>query len=524
MPTIPNDMVGWALIALITFALLVAWLFSSARVRRLAAERDVLREQLSTVRQDLATQTAKREGFEQQCVALESEIKVVRNSEIGAKQSLASANANSDSLQEALNRGNARIDDLSREGAEIRQARDDALLSVVDAKKDLEHAKSLHEETKKFLEDAGKNLTTQFQAVSAQVLEQRGKVLGEQHVERLGAVVQPLSKHIKELEDKLALAETSRAEDRGSVVNMIQNLASAQTMLLTEASKLTNALRGNVKTRGNWGETLLDQVLESSGLVEGQNYRKQISGRDDDDGTILRPDVIVYLPDNRSIVVDSKVSLAAHDRFVNAEDDSAAAKALAEHVQAIRARINELHEKNYSKAFGVGGLDFVLMFVPIEGALAAALQERPELQTEALNRKVALVSPMTLHIALRTIEYLWRMDKLSHSMDSIVDKGRLVYDEAVRLGEALLELGGKLDGSKKAYDELYSKLLDPSRGIIRRAQELHKLGVAGKSKKRMPAELASAVDDGDQLDLAMPFDVAASDPNLALESDEDAAS
>jgi DNA recombination protein RmuC len=213
----------------------------------------------------------------------------------------------------------------------------------------------------------------------------------------------------------------------------------------------------------------------------------------------MRPDVVVDLPNDRSIVIDSKVSLSAYDRYVNAECDNTAAQALIEHITAIRSRIKELSEKNYAKAFGPSGLDFVLMFVPIEPALAVALQECPELQNEALNRKVALVSPMTLHIALRTVEYLWRLDTLSNSMEQIITRGRLVHDEAVRLGEAVIRLEKSINGSRDAFEDLRARLVHPSNGIIRRAQELYKLGVAGKSKKVMPEQLALAVDAGDCL-------------------------
>lgn len=503
--TIPNEYALWGLIALVAFVLGALFAWALVRARAHAGGRASRDAEITQFR-------VERDVLQQRCQILDSEIQSARKSDVDAKRALAAAEKAVDLYKEALDKAQTKVGQMNQEADSLQAQRQAALLDANGARKDLENAKALHEETKKFLDGANQTLTTQFQAISVQVLEQRGKALGEQHVERLGAVVQPLSKHIKDLEDKLTLAETSRAQDRGSLVTMIQNLAAAQTTLQTEASQLAKALRGNVKSRGNWGESLLERVLESSGLVEGQNYRKQVSVRDDEDDKALRPDVIIDLPDARSVVVDSKVSLIAYDRYVNAEDEVAAAQALADHVQAIRTHISDLAGKNYSKISGSGGLDFVLMFVPIEGALAAAMQQRPELQTEALNRKVALVSPMTLHVALRTIEYLWRMDKLSRSMNAIVDKGRLVYDEAVRLGDALHDLGKRLDASQGAYQALRARLLDPSRGIVRRAQELHKLGVAGKSKKKMRDELAAEVDEGDCLDEAL---------SLGIESAED---
>jgi len=457
------------------------------------------RARLASVEKMLAGETARREAIEGQHGQIAVQLEQARTEASTAGREVATARETIRALNDQLAQSTARVNQL-QETVELAKAdRDQAVLASANASKDLENATALHEQTKQFLDAAGEQLRVQFQAVSAQVLDQRGRALGEQHVERLGAIVTPLSQHLKVLEEKIVSVENARAEDRGSMVSMITNLAASSTQLQTEANNLARTLRGNVKARGSWGETILDKVLESSGLVEGRNYTKQESNRDEDDGRLQRPDVVVELPDDRSIVIDSKVSLTAYDRYVNADDEQAAAQALVDHITAIRTRIKELSDKNYAKAFGPGGLDFVLMFVPIEGALALAVQERPELQAEALNKKVALVSPMTLHIALRTVEYLWRMDTLSHSMEQIINKGRLVYEEASRMGEALLDLDKKLNASVGAFTNLQTRLMDPSRGIVRRAQELHKLGVANKSKKTMPEQLALAVDAGDHL-------------------------
>lgn len=461
---------------------------------------------LAAVQRELAAEEARRESADAQLESLTEQIRVERSVSSTAATNLATVNETVRTLREQLDTATTRVSTLDSDAETMRQARDAAILATANAKKDLETATALHVQTKAFLDNAGVQLKEQFQAVSAQVLDQRGKVLGEQHVERLGAVVLPLTQHLKTLEEKIEIAEKSRAEDRGSMTAMITNVMTASTNLQAEASQLARSLRGNVKVRGTWGEQILESVLQASGLVEGVHYRKQVSNRDEEEETNRRPDFVVSLPDDRAVVIDSKVSLEAYHRCVNAEEDSIAAQELAKLTEAVRAHIKELSDKNYAKAYGIGGLDFVFMFVPIEGALAMAVQQRPDLQTEALNKKIALVSPMTLLVALRSVEYVWRMDKLSRSMDTIIKKGRLLYDEACRVGESLNALDKSLDGSRKSFDALHAGLLDPSRGIIRRAQELYKLGVAGNSKKRMPESLALAVDAGDDLTQADPLD------------------
>lgn len=503
VPDVVAVVVGIAIGLLVCLAVLLPKLRAAkSRVGELEGQLTTSREdtaRLAGIELQFTTEKTRRESADNQNKVLNEQLGQVRSAASTAEQNFATASETVRTLREQLDASTARINTLENAAEAMRQARDAAVLATANAKKDLEAATALHEQTKAFLDNAGVQLKEQFQAVSAQVLDQRGKVLGEQHAERLGAVVLPLAQHLKTLEEKIESAEKSRAEDRGSMTTMIANVMAASTNLQTEASQLARSLRGNVKVRGTWGEHILESVLQASGLVEGVHYRKQVSSWDEDEEKDRRPDFVVFLPDERSVVIDSKVSLEAYHQCVNAEDDVVVAQELAKLIEAMRARIKELSDKNYAKVYGIGGLDFVFMFVPIEGALAMAVQQRPDLQTEALNKKIALVSPMTLLVALRSVEYVWRMDKLSRSMSKVIDKGRLVYDEAVRLGSALLKLDGALAGSRAAFDDLHARLLDPSRGIVRRAQELHKLGVTAKSKKHMPESLALAVDAGDEL-------------------------
>ncbi|MHB8742790.1 MAG: DNA recombination protein RmuC [Sulfuricaulis sp.] len=467
-----------------------------ADAQKLTNDAVALRTRLGECEATLAEVRARHEMAESQRTALDAELKVARNDLATANHDVATARETIRSLQTSLDVTKAERDERAQAAEDMRLARDQALLNAANAKKDVEQALALHEQTKAFVADAGEKLTTQFKALSAQELDQRGKVLGEQHAERLGAIVQPLSAHLKSLQDKIDLVEKQRAEDRGSTSTMLENLIKAQTMLQTEASQLAKSLRGNAKARGDWGETILRKVLEASGLAEGRDFIVQDHGKDEE-GRVLKPDIVVKLPDSRSVVIDSKVSLEAHTRYVNAENEDDAAAMLVEHVAAVRARIKELGQKNYASLYGVGCIDFVLMFVPIEGALAVAVQDQPELQAEALARKVALVSPMTLHIALKTIENVWRVDTMSKSMQDIVEKGRLLYEEASRMGEYLLKLDKALHASRESFDSMRKTVEDPSRGIIRRAMDLSNMGVAGKAKAKMPKALALAAGEQD---------------------------
>ena len=255
--------------------------------------------------------------------------------------------------------------------------------------------------------------------------------------------------------------------------------------LAQEALNLTNALKGENKTQGNWGELVLENILEQSGLRKGVEYELQATLKSNE-GKTYRPDVIIHMPQNRDIVVDSKVSLTAYERFVNAEEPQEKAKALKEHIASISSHIKELSAKNYEKLEGINTLDFVLLFMPIEGAFLLALEQDGEFFKRAYENNILVVSPSTLLVTLRTIEHIWRTQRQEEHAKKIAAEAEAMYDKLVLFVEEMKHIGTHLQKTQDSYDKAMNRLSTGRGNVIKRAQNMKALGL--KPKKELPMQ------------------------------------
>jgi len=401
--------------------------------------------------------------------------------------------------ESALIETNARLQTITAQLAEQHQA--GALLQ-----KDVEVARQREEEVRALLKSTKDAMTTEFQNVANAILEAKAKHLDAQTEKTLNAVLTPFNTQLNAFKAVVEDNHKTDIRERSSLKEEIRQLTGLNQMLGAQAQSLTEALRGQAKVRGNWGEAVLARVLEASGLREGHEFIVQQSLRDEE-GARLQPDVIVNLPQDRFVIIDSKLSLVAYERHVAAEDDESSAAALRAHVAAVQARINELSKKDYAKLYGAKTLDFVLMFVPIEPALMLALQAAPELADHAVAKRISLVSPNTLYTVLRTIDYIWRVDRTSRNREEIAKLGGLLYESAVLFAESMQEIGDKLGAATDAYKEARVRLSDSGRSVLKRAERLRALGV--KTQKAMPAGVRDELEEES---------AAASQPGLALDS------
>jgi DNA recombination protein RmuC len=271
----------------------------------------------------------------------------------------------------------------------------------------------------------------------------------------------------------------------------IGSLKELNQQMSKDAINLTKALKGETKTQGNWGEFILESVLEKSGLTKGREYVVQES-HNDEDGRRFQPDVIIRLPEGKSIVIDSKVSLVGYEKMVSAEDEAQQLIAGKEHLASLRAHIKGLSEKNYQQLHSLKSLDFVLLFVPIEPAFAAAVQLDQALFNEAFDKNIVVVSPTTLLATLRTIASIWRQEYQNQNAQEIADQGGKLYDKFVAFTEDLIKLGNQMDTAKKTYEESMKKLTDGSGNLITRVEKLKKLGA--RSSKVLPTALLNRAD------------------------------
>ena len=282
-------------------------------------------------------------------------------------------------------------------------------------------------------------------------------------------------------------------------MGQISELQKQTLQISADAVSLANALRGDNKAQGNWGEFVLEKLLEDSGLTKGREYDTQVALKDDS-GKRKNPDVIVHLPEGRDIVIDAKVSLVDYERYFHAEDEDSKQQCLRQHLSSLRAHIKGLSGKDYESLEGVNSLDFVLIFVPVEAAFMLALDQDPDMMRDAYDRGIIVVSPSTLMVTLRTIKNLWRYADQNRNAQLIADKAGALYDQFVLYVEALDDVGRHLDRSKDAWDTARKRLSLGRGNLVRRTQELKKLGA--KTKKSMPEDLDNQadLDEGDDTD------------------------
>ncbi len=336
------------------------------------------------------------------------------------------------------------------------------------------------------LERTREEMTLRFRQLSQEILEDKSRRFTEQNQLNLEQILQPLREKISGFEQQVKQTYEFETRDRIALKEQIAQLAQLNQKVSAEANNLAVALRGESKTQGNWGEMILERILELSGLENGREYETQFSARDGE-GDSYRPDAIVHLPGGRDIVVDAKVSLTAYTRVSEAMDESARAAALAEHVASVRAHIAKLGRKNYHALQGLGSLDFVLMFIPSEAAYIEAAKADPRLYETALAQNIGLVCPSTLLPTLRTVENLWKMERQSNNAKAIAEEAGKLYDKFIGFEQDLSKLGKALNTANEAYRDARSKLVDGSGNLVRKVQALKKMGA--KTTKQLPESL-----------------------------------
>ncbi|MDX1594657.1 MAG: DNA recombination protein RmuC [Gammaproteobacteria bacterium] len=351
------------------------------------------------------------------------------------------------------------------------------------------------------LENARKRMTEEFQNLANRILEEKGKAFSERSQNSLDALLRPVREQLDGFRRKVEEVHLSDTRERASLREQLEMLKQLNQQMNDEARNLTRALKGDKKSQGNWGELVLERVLEQCGLRVGQEYEVQGSYRDEDN-RLLRPDVVVHLPEEKEIVIDSKVSLVAWTRYVAAEDDAARESALRDHVLAVRNHIRSLSEKDYAHLKGVRSLDFVLMFMPIEAAFMAAFQHDEKLFGEAFEKRIAVVTPTTLLATMRTVESLWRNERQNDNARRIADQAGRIYDKLRGFLEDFERIGTQLATVQNSYDGARNKLTDGRGNLLKQVESFRKLGVS--VRKPLPRTLleeadadADAVDDDD---------------------------
>ncbi|MGN2671862.1 DNA recombination protein RmuC [Aliivibrio fischeri] len=342
-----------------------------------------------------------------------------------------------------------------------------------------EEERKASQEKIELLERAEERLKQQFENLANQLFEQKTKTVDEQNKVSLEGLLSPLKEQLEGFKKQVNDSFGFEAKERHTLVHEIRSLQQLNERMTQEAVNLTNALKGDNKQQGNWGEVVLSRVLKESGLREGHEYDIQVS-MDDEDGKRFYPDVIVHLPDEKDVVVDSKMTLVAYERFFNSEDFNQKEHALDEHLMAIRAHLRGLSKKDYHKLNGLRSLDYVLMFIPVEPAFQVAIEADPSLISDAMEQNIIIVSPTTLLVALRTISNLWRNERQNQNAKIIAGRASKLYDKMRLFVDDMEAVGGALDKANQSYQGAMNKLASGRGNLIRQAESFKELGVEVK--------------------------------------------
>jgi len=340
---------------------------------------------------------------------------------------------------------------------------------------------------KQEMENLQKKFTTEFENVANKILERNSEKFTAVNQRNMGEVLNPLKEKIQLFEKKVDETYEKGLKDQTELRAELLKLYDLNHRISEEASNLTKALKGDVKKQGNWGEVVLERILERSGLNEGeQGYQKQFSDTSED-GKRIQPDVVINLPDNKHIIVDSKVSLIAYERAVNADTEQDRQKFLKEHLLSLKNHIKGLSEKHYQTASKLNSPDFVLLFIPIEASFSVAVQEDQELFSFAWDQKVVIVSPSTLLATLRTISSIWQQENQTRNALEIARQSGALYDKFVGFIADMETIGKNLATTQKTYESAVNKLHTGSGNLVRRAENIKKLGA--KASKNLPDKL-----------------------------------
>lgn len=427
---------------------------ASARVEaveiQLAAARDHAQERIQTITQQQRNAEIQAEN---QRLALKDELETLRQKHLGASLELERSHAEAQAVQDKLQSREQEYQKLS------------------------------------------KQFSDQFENLANRIFEDKSKTMHHNNRVQLENVLNPLKERIGEFEKQIQTSNQQSTEARSVLKEQIRQLTSLNSQMLEDARNLTHALKGDSKVQGNWGEMILEKVLEKSGLTSGREYHVQ-QRLITEEGRRLQPDVVVDLPDERKVVIDSKVSLTAYERYMSAENEEERLLQSKAHLNSVRTHIKQLSAKNYEQLYGIKSPDFVLLFIPIEPAFSMAIREDNDLYLRAFEFNIVIVTPSTLLASLSTISSLWKQEYQNRNVIAIAKQAGSLYDKFFGLYNDLSILGKNLGTARRTYDGAMNKLMTGQGNLVRQVEKIKELGA--KTKKQLPKELLDkSAEDGE---------------------------
>ncbi len=450
----------------------------------------------------LATNADKIKNSEEAINDLKTEIETQKAFSAEQQQALQNREVQLATLKAQLINNEGAINDLKTEiatqkafSAEQQQELKGKAVQLATLQTQLEEEKRSSQEKVALLEKAEKNMSDAFENLSNKILKENSETFTKHNKESIGTILNPLHKQLDEFRKKVEDVYDKEAKDRTLLSGQINHLKSLNERISQDATNLTNALKGDSKKRGDWGEMILESVLENSGLRKGHEYEVQRSYENQEKNK-SRLDVVVHLPNKRDVIIDSKLSLNAYERYYAATDEAEKQQALKQHLASIRQHITDLKSKNYTDLTELHSLDMVLMFVPIEPSLMLAFEHDEGLFTEAFKSGIFLVSPSTLTLNLQIIQNMWRHEYQNQNIQEIAKQASDMYDKLNGFIEALEDIDKHLGKAKESYDKAHNRLSSGQGNLITRAEKMRKLGDL-KVKKALPESLVQQASEED---------------------------
>ncbi|MBX7182777.1 MAG: DNA recombination protein RmuC [Bacteroidia bacterium] len=440
------------------------------------AQLEQFKQQINVQGLELAKHQEKASYLEKELEAKKSETSLLRTEKEGLSRFVEKAEIQEKELEER-----------KAELVQLRTEKDNLDRRLTESVAKFREQETRMSEQKQELENLQKRFQTEFENIANKLLKQNSEEFTKVNEKAVGDLLLPLKDRLKEFEKKVEDTYEKESKQRFALEKEIKTLAELNQQISKEATELTNAMKGQNKLQGNWGELILEKLLEQSGLRTGIEYTVQAEGMrlENEEGRRFQPDVIINLPENRHLVIDSKVSLLAWNDLTNAETEERKLLAQNELVKSLKTHINGLHDKHYHNLGGLNSLDFVLMFIPIEGSFSAAMQLEPNLFGFAWEKRIVLVTPTTLMATLKTIASIWKHEHQNQNAMEIARQGGALYDKFAAFYEDMQKIKRNLDLTTKSYDEAMVKLQGRG-GLSSRAQSLKELGV--KASKKLPPE------------------------------------
>ncbi|GAA4272121.1 DNA recombination protein RmuC [Aquimarina gracilis] len=387
------------------------------------------------------------------------------------------------------------VSEITQEREEIRREKDFLNTELTRRNAEFENLQLKNKEQKNEVEKLQEKFSKEFENLANKILDEKSNKFTEQNKENIKNILTPLQEKINTFEKKVEQTHKESIDYHAALRQQILGLKDLNEQMSKETTNLTKALKGDSKMQGNWGELVLERVLEKSGLEKDREYFVQQSFTKEDGERVL-PDVVIYLPDNKKMVIDSKVTLTAYERYVNEDDENNKANYLKEHINSLKRHVDQLSSKNYQDLYDIESPDFVLLFVPIEPAFAIAINQDNKLYNQAFEKNIVIVTPSTLLATLRTIDTMWNNEKQQRNAIEIARQAGALYDKFEGLVKDLTGVGKKIDDAKKDYSAAMNKLVEGRGNLITSVEKLKKMGA--KAKKSLPeAIIKRATEDNE---------------------------